>query len=394
MDITPYLKVIFWLSFATILFTYLGYPLFVLARGWLVRRPLSTTEANTYRPKVTLIVAAYNERASIGDKLRNLCQLRYPAGKLEILVASDGSHDGTNELVSEFADQGITLLALPRRGKAATLNAAVARSTGEILVFSDANSMYRPDAIEQLVAPMADPTVGGVAGNQVYSKGKNEGMTGEGERWYWNFDRLLKFSQSRSGSVISATGAIYAIRRDLFRQVPEGVTDDFVTSTRVIQQGHRLVFAPDAVAVEPVASSTKTEFGRKVRVITRGLRGVLEMRSLLNPLRYGSYSVDLVSHKVLRRLVAIPLLALFLSSLCLANTHSFYAMMAMIQAMFYGLALTGALLTSTRWGRSRLFTIPFFFCMVNLAAIMAVLELIRGRKVVLWEPQRHEPKAA
>lgn len=394
MDTVQLVEIIFWLSLGTIVFTYFGYPIFVLARGWLFHRPLKPAASSEYRPKVSLIVAAYNERASIGSKLANLCQLRYPPGQLEILVASDGSHDGTNELVAEYADRGITLLALPRRGKAATLNAAVARATGDVLVFSDANSIYQPDAIEQLVAPMADPSVGGVAGNQVYSKGSQEGMTGEGERWYWNFDRCLKHAQSRSGSVISATGAIYAIRRNLFRQVPEGVTDDFVTSTRVIQQGHRLVFAPKAVAVEPVASSTKTEFGRKVRVITRGLRGVLEMRSLMNPWRYGSYAVDIVSHKILRRLVAIPLLTLLLSSLLMVNHGTFYAAMAMGQVVFYGLAIVGSLLAQSRLGRSRVFKIPFFFCMVNLAAILAVVELMRGRKVVLWEPQRHEPRAA
>jgi hypothetical protein len=216
----------------------------------------------------------------------------------------------------------------------------------------------------------------------------NAGITGDGERGYWNFDRLLKQFQSRSGNTTSATGAIYAIRRSLFRPVPAGVTDDFVTSTGVIAQGYRLVFAPDAVAYEPVATSSSVEFGRKVRLITRGLRGVLVMRELLNPFHYGFYALQLFSHKVLRRLVIFPLVVLFLVSPRLWRRGRIYQAATLAQTTFYGCGALAILLRRTKLGRLKVFTIPFFFCMVNAAALIATLNVVRGHRIDLWEPQR------
>ncbi|MCG8348377.1 MAG: glycosyltransferase [Chloroflexales bacterium] len=235
--------------------------------------------------------------------------LNYPPERLEIIVASDGSEDNTNTIVRHFSDRSVRLLELPRRGKAATLNAAVAAANGEILVFSDANSLYDPSAICALAGPFADPSVDGVAGNQVY-RARNTATTPSGEQIYRDFDRKLNRSQSQTGNTISATGAIYAIRRTLFHPIPGDVTDDFAISTAVIAQDYRLVSVPDAIAYETAAHSNAIEFGRKVRVITRGLRAVLLCRALLNPLRYHFYALQLFSHKVLRRLVVLPLLLL------------------------------------------------------------------------------------
>ena len=315
-------------------------------------------------------------------KLDNILSLDYPRAQLEVIIASDGSNDGTNEIVRGYAGQGVKLLALPRQGKAPALDAAVAAAHGEILVFSDANSMYGPGALRALARPFADPEVGGVAGNQRYLSKKSESLSGDGEKSYWSFDRKLKQSQSRSGNAISATGAIYAIRRSLFRGVPVGVTDDFAVSTDVIVQGRRLVFAPDAEAFEPVAGSGGAEFGRKVRVITRGLRGVLVVRrELLNPLRYGFYAFQLFAHKVLRRLVVFPLLLLLLISPLLWNQGLIYQIATVAQLAFYGCALLGLLLANTRLGRLKPFTIPYFFCMVNAACMIATFNLIRGHRI-------------
>ncbi len=310
-------------------------------------------------------------------------------------MASDGSDDGTNEIVADVAarDLRVRLLALPRQGKAPALNAAVATATGEMLVFSDANSMYGADALRALAWPLADPAVGGVAGNQVYRRAGSSstlaasGESAAGERTYWGFDRLLKHYESLGGNTISATGAIYAIRRELFQPVPGGVTDDFVTSTRVIRQGYRLVFAPDAVAYEPVAASGGREFGRKVRVITRGLRAVIEMRDLLDPRHHGFYSLQLFTHKVLRRLVVFPLLALAVASPLLWSTGPLYALATVAQAGFYGGAAVAWAAPASRLGRHRACTLPYFFCLVNAAALVAVVNILRGRRIERWEPQ-------
>jgi cellulose synthase/poly-beta-1,6-N-acetylglucosamine synthase-like glycosyltransferase len=382
---------LFWSAVGLIIYTYILFPVLVFLRGLLFPLPSRTADIT---PSVSMIIAAYNEANSIGAKLDNILSLDYPRDCLEVVIASDGSTDGTDEIVRSYADQGVKLLTLPRQGKAPALNAAVAASSGEVLVFSDANSMYAPEAIRALVRRFADPEVGGVAGDQQYLAKASVSSSSDGERSYWNFDRKLKQFQSRAGNVISATGAIYAIRRSLFRPVITGVTDDFVTSTSVIAQGYRLVFAADAIAYEPVAKSSSTEFGRKVRVITRGLRGVLVMRKLLNPFRYGFYALQLFSHKLLRRLVVFPLLVLMVVSPLLWWRGFFYKAATLIQAGLYGCGVLGMLLSRTRLGRLKIFTIPFYFCMVNAASLLATVNILRGQRIVLWEPQRPDAGTA
>lgn len=378
-------QLLFWISVGLIVYTYALFPVLVFLRGLWWRRPY---ESAAITPRVSLIIAAYNEAKTIEKKLENCLKLDYPHEQLEILIASDGSNDGTDDIVRPYADRGIRLLSLPRQGKAGALNSAVALSTGEILVFSDANSMYASDAMQALTRPFADPEVGGVAGNQVYLKENQNTGADAGEHSYWNFDRKLKQSQSTAGNAISATGAIYAIRRSLFRPVAVGVTDDFAISTDVIVQGKRLVFAPDAIAYEPVAATSGLEFGRKVRVITRGLRGVLLRRELLNPFRHGFYALQLFSHKVLRRLVVFPLLVLFLANLLLWNAGVFYQLTLLAQVVFYGCGLLGFWFNGTVIGRTKLFALPFFFCMVNTASLLAAINILRGHRIDRWEPKR------
>ena len=370
------LELVFWLALSVVLYAYAGYPLLILLRGWLWPKPYRMARVT---PKISLVICCHNEEQSIGEKLENVLALDYPEDELEVLVASDGSTDRTAEIVRGYCGPRVQLLELPRSGKARALNAAVARASGEILVFSDANSMYAADALREIVQPFADETVGGVAGNQVYRKSYTAGAAASGEQGYWSFDRWLKILQSRSGNTI---------RRGLFREVPEGVTDDFVTSTRVIEQGYRLVFAAGAVCHEPVAGGAKAEFGRKVRVITRGLRGVLAVRGLLNPLRYGFYSLQLFSHKVIRRLVAIPLVVLAIVTPLLWPAGWFYQLATLAEAAFVAAAAAGWLLARAGRRVPRLPGIPFYFCMVNAAVLCAVWNIARGRKIVVWDPHR------
>lgn len=385
------IEILFWSAVVIVAYTYAGFPLLVLLRGWLMPRPLAlprtAASEDEALPNVSLIIAAHNEAESIAAKLDSMVAMDYPAGRWEVLVASDGSTDATEEIVQRYAGHGVRLLALPRRGKAWAINAAVAVAEGDVLVFSDANSLFERQAVRNLVRPFADPTVGGVAGDQRYLPAT--GATSDcGERSYWNFDRLLKRAESRAGQVISATGAIYAIRRGLFREVPEGVTDDFITSTRVIAAGYRLVFCEQAVAWEPAADSPQVEFGRKVRVITRGLRGVLRMRELLNPLRFGFYSLQLLSHKLLRRLMFIPLPVLWIAAFWLWDEGLVYRAAGTAQTIFYLLAVCGGIAVWRDRRTSKLIAITAYFCMVNLASLVACWRLVGGHSVVLWEPQR------
>lgn len=384
------MEALFWLAASVVFYTYVGFPLVVLLRAHF--RPNRPRSADV-TPRVSLIIVAHNEARVIRRKLHNVLSLDYPKDRIEVIVASDGSDDGTNEIVAEYQDKGIVLAALPRRGKIPALNEAVPRARGEILVFSDANSMYVPGALRALVRPFADPRVGGVAGDQRYVKeGVVNSATG-GERAYWSIDRTLKRWESRAGSVTSATGAIYAIRRGFFKPLPGGVCDDAIISYRVMAQGSRMVFEPRAIAYEHVAPSENAEFRRKIRVCARGLRALKEAPGLLNPFRYGFYAVQLLSHKLLRWLAVWPLAIVFLTSLRLRAVGGFYELLAVLQSAFYGLAAFTFLFRRNEFiaGRvMRVLTIPFYFCLANLAFLAAQIEFFRGQCIDSWEVRRAE----
>lgn len=376
----------FWASVAFAGYVLVGFPLLVLARGLL--RPVAIRPAppGTSWPTVTVVVAARNEAACIAPKVERVLALDYPADRLEVVVASDGSDDGTDDLVRAIADPRCRLLSLPRSGKAASLNAAVAVAQGEVLVFTDANSWFTDGALKALVTPLFDPHVGGVAGDQRYQGGDRADHRSDGERAYWSFDRLLKAAESRGGSTVSATGAIYAVRRELVERVPDDVTDDFFISTGVVAAGRRLVFAPDAVALEPPAPSVGLEFARKVRIMTRGLTGVRRRAALLDPRRSGFYAVQLLSHKVLRRLVAVPVLASFLCLVPLARRDRRYLPLLAVESSFFAVGLAGVVAPGHPIARRRAVALPAYACMVHVAALRAGWNVARGRSITRWEP--------
>ena len=362
-------------SLATVAYTYVGYPVLAALRGAVRRRPYDT---GPFDGRVSVVIAAHNEAAVIGDKLRSVDQSVPEGIDVEIIVVDDGSSDGTAD-VAERSGGGVVVVRLPRSGKAAALNAGVQASGGDILVFTDANSMFEPGTLTALLAPFADPAVGGVAGDQRYL-----GDAGSaGERLHWSFDRLLKRSESVAGSTVSATGALYAIRRRFFESVPEGVTDDFFVSTGVVAAGSRLVFAPDAVALERAAESPGREYSRKVRVMTRGLRAVVLRSELLAP-RQGFYALSLLSRKVLRRLTAVPLVLAAASSTMRPRRSVLSAIVATITWSIAGLGAVG-FLAPPRIARRTVFSVPAFVMLSVAAALRALSNTVAGVRIKQWE---------
>lgn len=381
-------RVVFWLATLTIAYTYVLFPFVVLLKAWIRRRPYHRADVT---PTVSAIVVAHNEEPRIGSKLESLLALDYPPDRLEIVVASDGSSDGTDELVSRLAASHpgrLRLLSLPRGGKAVALNAAVTTAEGEILVFTDADGHLAHDAIRAIVRPFADPAVGGVAGDERYLPSSGQAGTVQGQQSYWDLDRRLKVAESRAGHAISATGSLYALRRSLFEPVPGGVTDDFFASTGVIARGFRLVFAPEAIAYSTAVPSTEAEFRRKTRIMTRGFTAVLARRELLDPRRYGFYSLQLLSHKVLRRLMVFPLLAVAFTSPRLWRGGLVYRLAVLAQATIYGAGAAGLVLRKSELGQRRLLAIPAYFCLVNAASLWAVWNVARRRRIERWDAGR------
>lgn len=376
------IEILFWAGLAALVYTYFGYPaiLFILSRS--VKR--DPNPVGSFYPRVTMIIAAYNEERAIGAKLENCLALDYPMDKIDFIVASDGSVDSTNPIVSAKAllDVHIRLLMLPRGGKAAAINAAMKEAAGEIVVFSDANTIYEPDAVVKLVCRFADAQIGCASGRLAY---KNPGkvVSGEGESAYWRYETGLKKMESRLGYVVGANGAIYAIRRELFEPLPSGtINDDFLISMRVVCRGFKSVYIADAIAYEEVAPNVASEFRRHVRDGAGHYIAVCQLAGLLNPL-LGLRAFIYWSHRILRWAAPFILIMLFAVNAVLAGRQPYYVLF-LFQAGFYVLALVGY--ANSHNGKAPfLFYAPFYFCNLNLALFFGFLKVITGRVKPAWE---------
>jgi cellulose synthase/poly-beta-1,6-N-acetylglucosamine synthase-like glycosyltransferase len=383
------MTIVFWGLVAVVAYGYFGYPLTAATAGLVLNRRVGKKPVT---PPLSIVIAAYDEAENIEARLRNLLASEYPEDALEIVVASDGSTDGTIEVASAVDPERIRVLDLPRRGKAAALADGARHATGEVLVFTDANTMFKPDALAMLARNFADADVGGVAGRTQYDVAGEAESAGRGEDLYWRYDTWLKSLETRTGSVVSAHGGMYAIRRELFRPVEDpAVTDDFAISTAVVAQGRRLVFERDAVGYERTMVKSGSEFNRRVRLMTRGLYGVVLRRRLLNPFGYGFYSVAFASRKVLRRVLPLAFVPILVASLFLASNSVFFTTVAGAQLSFLVLAAAGWAFRGERLGRTPVLYVPFFFCLANVASLTALWNLSRGFRIERWTPQRHEP---
>jgi cellulose synthase/poly-beta-1,6-N-acetylglucosamine synthase-like glycosyltransferase len=370
------------LSAALVGWIYAGYPLALVLLGAI--RPRPRRRAPLELP-LSVIVAAHDEVEVIADKVANVLASDYPARLLEVIVASDGSDDGTIE-AARLA--GATLvLDLPRVGKLAALNQAERASCGEILIFTDADSVLEPGTLRRLVSNFADDEVDGVAANVVRGVEESGRPVARGEGLYWRYERILKRLEDRVGSVVSASGHLYAVRRGAFAPSSQAAgTDDFLISSHVVKQGGRLAFDDGARVLVAAPDEGGTELRRKVRVMNRGLRSALALGDALLPTRTGLYALEVVFHKILRRFVAFFLVALLASSAVLAARSAAWWLLLGPQLGFYSLAAIGALLSQTRWGRLRPLFVPYFFCLANAAAALAVLSLVAGVRFTTWEP--------
>jgi cellulose synthase/poly-beta-1,6-N-acetylglucosamine synthase-like glycosyltransferase len=377
---------IFWVTLGLLAYVYVGYPCLVFLLASV--RPRPVRKARDHLPSVSFVVAAYNEESAIRDKLRNTLALDYPAELLQIIVASDGSTDRTDEIVrTEFAGR-VHLLALGgRHGKTLAQNRVVAEATtGDILAFSDATTVYRPESLRALVANFADPEVGLATGNVVYGV-ETDASVDKGRAAYWNYESFLRRQESNFNSVLGAAGCCYALRRRLYTPLAPDMISDVVQTVKVVQQGYRAVVEDDAIVYEPAESrGIGDELERRGRVIARGLRAKWYLRDFFHPLRHPWFCLQVLSHRLLRWSVPVLLIIAFLANAALVG-HPFYLLLFAGQVAFYGAALTGYLL-ERRGRRPRGLMIPFYFCVVNIAPLVAVRSLLRGERKVTWETTR------
>jgi biofilm PGA synthesis N-glycosyltransferase PgaC len=372
---------VFWTCVLLLAYTYLGYPVLV---GVLVRLRTVLPRRRGGVPTVSLVVIAYNEAPRIERRIENLLALEYPRDHLEILLASDGSTDGTAERARAYVAEGVTVIAFEtHRGKPAVLNDVLPKARGEVVVLADARQRFDAGVLRALVAAFADPRVGAVSGELILSGDAERGAAvPEGVGFYWRYEKFIRRNESRLGSTVGATGAIYAIRRALFESIPEDtILDDVLIPMRIVRRGYRVLFEPAARAYDRPAATASEEVKRKVRTIAGNFQLFARHPWLLDPFRNRLW-LQTMSHKMLRLLSPLLLAAAFAANLLLLDHWLFRCTLAG-QVAFYAAALAGCLLRN-RTRHMPFLSVPYVFCLLNWVTVVAFLRFARGSQRPTW----------
>lgn len=386
------IEFVLWVAVASILYTYAGYPVLLVAlASWRQLRSdwrfLSSGASRRARsephgalPSVAVLVAAYNEQKHIEQRIRNLLALDYPPELLRIYVGSDGSDDATERLAAPFVGDRVVWRGFTeRRGKPSVVNDLAALATEQVLVFTDANTSFAPDAVRRLVRHLQDPSVGCVSGElRLVAR---EGVENQ-DHIYWRYERLLKFLENRLDALLGANGGIYALRREHYRAIPSNtIVDDFWISMELVRQDHRCVYDPEAVAYEDVPERIGDEFRRRVRIGIGNYQALRHFASLLSP-RRGMVALAFFSHKVLRWLVPHCMVVAAVANVALLS-QPFYRWLAAGQVAFYALALFGYLRSRNGVAPAPL-RIPLFLVSMNLALLFGWWKYLTGRYGGTW----------
>ncbi len=370
------METLFIIALLFILYTYIGYPLvlLVVTRGKKRRPDLQSR----HFPRISLLIPVYNEQEVIVAKLNNSLALDYPEGKLEIVVASDGSDDRTVELVRPLLSRSVRLKAYSEhRGKMSTLNRAIPELSGEIIVFTDASAFFPPETLKILLQGFANPEVGAISGSLILQ----EEVAGGGELsvdWYWRMEKFIRERESLLSSTVGATGAIWALRRELFSPLPDDtILDDFLLPLAPVRRGYRVQFESRARAYERSRTNLRGEFRRKVRTLTGNYQAFLRAQWLFR----SKLAFQLISHKLCRLFVPFALIGLLISSWFgpSALRPFFY-----LQVICYALAAAGLLLINRGRKPRKLFSVPLTFCLLNGAALKAFFVYFLARRRPVW----------
>jgi cellulose synthase/poly-beta-1,6-N-acetylglucosamine synthase-like glycosyltransferase len=389
------LIIIFWILFAIVVYTYVGYGILLfciikLRRLLGLRKQSAPLLPEEDFPHVTLLIAAYNEKDYVAAKVKNTRELDYPADKLHQVWVTDGSDDGTPEQLQQYKD--VQVLHVPERnGKIGAMNRGMQLVQTPIVVFSDANTMLGQTSIRRIIQMFRDPKVGCVSGEKRIACKTEDTAAGAGEGLYWRYESLLKKWDAEWYSVVGAAGELFAIRTHLYREVEKDtLLDDFIISLRVAQEGYTIQYDPEAYAIESASANVQEELKRKVRISAGGIQSVVRLRSLLNIFRYGRLSFQFISHRVLRwTLTPLCLLLLLPVSFALALQEGLfasglYATFLWLQIALYIAALVGWLM-ERRSTRIKLLFVPYYFFIMNLSVFLGFARYMKKTQTVNWE---------
>jgi cellulose synthase/poly-beta-1,6-N-acetylglucosamine synthase-like glycosyltransferase len=366
-----------------IIYAYVGYPLLLWALSrW---RPRYHSVPST-EPALTIIIAAHNEAAGMKKKLEQTLMLEYPRDRIQIIVASDGSDDGTDEIVHEFASSGVELVAIKdRMGKTNAQNIAARHARNPILVFSDATTLYDPNALRYLAGAYLDASVGAASGRYDYYDPRAGSPSGLGSAAFWGLENWIKSMQFSISTLSGCSGCIYSVRRDLYTELSPDIISDLVQPLYVLLKGYRVAFEEKAQAWEEVTETARDEFRMRVRVATRGMKGLLSVSPLLMPWKYPWIVFQLWSHKIIRWCIPLFLLT-FLAGSILLSSIPLFGFALIVQGLFYGFSLASILVPAIR--RSRPLSLPLYFCTINAAFLLGLFHVALGRQYTVWQPQR------
>ncbi|HEY8401643.1 MAG TPA: glycosyltransferase family 2 protein [Cytophagaceae bacterium] len=381
------IQVLFWLGIAVIFYAYFGYGLLIYFLVRLKRMVVGTTAMQeAYEPDVTFIIPCYNEADILEQKVKNTLALNYPKDKLQIMFVTDGSTDGSEQVLQKYAR--IKVLHDDRRaGKSAAVNRAMKYVETSVVVLSDANTILPPDALGHLTKHYADPNIGAVSGEKRVLSSDVDSAAGAGEGLYWKYESLLKKLDAEFYTLVGAAGELVSFRTDLYTELEEDtILDDFILSLRVVEQGYKVAYEPMAYAMETASANVKEEFKRKVRICAGGWQAMARLKSLLNPFKDFRLSFEYISHRVLRWSLA-PFFLLMLIPLSVYlhwAEGGVYSWILLAQMMFYLLAVVGWYLEN-RQIRYKVLFVPFYFTMMNYAVFAGFLRFIKGKQNAAWE---------
>ena len=382
------LEIVLYTSFAFIFYTYVGYPSLLYIWSLLRDRPIFSHPSDGL-PKISFLIAVFNEEDIILDKLENIKNMDYPAHLLEILIGSDSSDDETNLLITNSNIENLKLIPFSeRRGKSAVLNDLAEIATGEIFAFSDANSMFASDALKKLIEPFSDNSIGGVIGNLSFDLTNIDNPGGIGETIYFKYENIIKLLEGEIYSTIVANGAVYAIRKELYSFIPiyKLVTDDMFIPLSIVKQGYRIIFRKDVKVTETPSLSIREEYQKKSRVVTGGMEVVRLFGLLLNP-KYGFISFALWSHKIFRWSIPLFLTAAYIANVLTVIQYGKFIELLVFQSLFYLAALIGMI-----FEKSNIKILPlrliYYFVTVNIAVVLGFLRFLRGTERATWQRTR------
>ena len=375
---------VFWFVFILTLYAYTGYPVILKigARLFQIR-----VKREIFFPKVTFIIAAYNEEKIIKEKIKNTLSLDYPKDQLEIIVVSDCSTDRTDEIVKGYENRGVKLLRMIERGgKVEGHKMAVKSAASEILVFSDATGMYEKDALKYLTRYFSDSRVGCVGGMLRYFNPINSAL-GSGEGLYWKYEVFLRKAESLLGSLTAVSGSIYAVRKKMYLEFPSELADDLIIPLNCLKNGLHTIYEPRAVCWEETVSHQRQELAKRARIANQNICGLLYMKEMFNPKKYPRTVFILFSHKLLRQLLPVLLILLFGLNLIVSSVSSFYYVLFVAQVLFYGAAFLGFMKEKTA-GKNKLLSVPYYFCTTNLGILFGLMNFLRGKHEATWSTIR------